>query len=152
MSPLTATDPRITEFLRAWHESERADFERSYSKLVYDDYSAKTAKDRRRFIACDRGNAVNRSGVYLVDKATGEVYSIKAYGVPNRRLGTLEVLTARYTDTTPAGRQPNYNDLARIECGDCGRIFRGIPGETPCPRCGSRDALNPDAAGRRQEG
>jgi hypothetical protein len=44
----------------------------------------------------DRAEADNEtSGVYLVDKAIGEVYSIKAYGVPNRRLGTLAELTAR---------------------------------------------------------
>jgi hypothetical protein len=44
----------------------------------------------------DRAEADNEtSGVYLVDKASGEVYSIKAYGVPNRRLGTLAELTAR---------------------------------------------------------
>ena len=44
----------------------------------------------------DRAEADNEtSGGYLVDKAIGEVYSIKAYGVPNRRLGTLAELTAR---------------------------------------------------------
>jgi hypothetical protein len=93
---ITATDPRITGFLTAWHAAQRADFERNYDRLVYDDYAMKTAHERRRFIACDRGNEHTRSGVYLVDRTTGDVYSIKAYGVPNRRLGTLEEVTARF--------------------------------------------------------
>jgi hypothetical protein len=101
MSPLTATDPSVTAFLNAWHESERAYFEQHYSALVYDRDAPKTAKERRKYIALDNGT----SGVYLVDKATGDVYSIKAYGVPNRRLGSLADLTARYRDAQTAARR-----------------------------------------------
>lgn len=100
MSLLTADDPSVTEFLKAWHESERTYFERHYSALVYDRDSPKTAKERRKYIALDSGTG----GVYLVDRATGDVYSIKAYGVPNRRLGTLAELTARYRDAQTAWR------------------------------------------------
>lgn len=92
MDTLTATDSRITDFLTAWHESERAYFERHYSALVYDRDAPKTARERRKYIALDNGT----SGVYLVDRATGDVFSIRSYGVPNRRLGTLAELTARY--------------------------------------------------------
>lgn len=90
--PLTADDPRVVAFLKAWHESGRADFERWHTNLVYDDYAPKTAKERRKYLALDRGT----SGMFLVDRTTLEVYSIKAYGVPNRRLGTLEELTDSY--------------------------------------------------------
>jgi len=38
-----------------------------------------TAKTRKKFIAIDIG----RSGAYLVEKATGELFNIKAYGVPD---------------------------------------------------------------------
>ena len=38
------------------------------------------AKSRSKFIAIDIG----LSGAYLVEKATGELYNIKAYGVPDR--------------------------------------------------------------------
>jgi hypothetical protein len=100
MSLLTANDPSITEFLAAWHESERTYFERHYSSLVYDRDSPKVARERRKYIALDSGTG----GVYLVDRATGDVYSIKAYGVPNRRLGSLADLTARYRNAQPAGR------------------------------------------------
>lgn len=91
---LSATDERVTTFLHAWHENGRANFERNYDRLVYDDYAPKVAKDRRKYIACDRGT-FNASGVYLIDRVTTEVYSIKAYGVPNRRLGLLADLTQR---------------------------------------------------------
>jgi len=100
MSLLTANDPSIVEFLAAWHESERGYFERSYSALVYDRDSPKVARERRKYVALDSGTG----GVYLVDRATGDVYSIKAYGVPNRRLGSLADLTARYRDAQIAGR------------------------------------------------
>lgn len=96
MDTLSATDPRISEFLAAWHESGRTYFERHYSALVYDRDSPKVARERRKYIALDSGTG----GVYLVDKVTGDVYSIKAYGVPNRRLGTLDDLTARFRGTT----------------------------------------------------
>ena len=39
-----------------------------------------TAKPRTKFIAIDIGSY----GAYLVEKTTGEIYNIKAYGVPDR--------------------------------------------------------------------
>jgi len=99
---LTADSPEIREFLTAWHDAGRAGFERNYDRLVYDDYAVKTAKDRRRFIACDRGNEHTRSGVFLVDRTTGEVFTIKGYGVPNWRLGTVRELIDGWRDGTRA--------------------------------------------------
>lgn len=90
---LTAESPEIIEFLKAWHENGRASFERTYQNLDYDSPSyAKTAKTRKRFIACDRGTG----GEFLVDRTTGDVWSIKAYGVPNRKLGKLSTITEAY--------------------------------------------------------
>ena len=91
--PLTVDHPLIREFLAGWHEDGRASFELAYRYLDYDsDAYAKRAKGRRKYIALDRGT----SGVYLVDRMTGEVYTIKAYGVPNRRIGHIEqVIAAR---------------------------------------------------------
>jgi len=89
---LTAQSPEIRELLTAWHEAGRAAFERSYTSLQYDTYEPKTVKERRKYLALDRGT----SGYFLVDRATGEVFSIKGYGVPNRRVGTVEELTAQY--------------------------------------------------------
>jgi hypothetical protein len=89
---LEATSPKVQEFLRAWHESERARFERDAKSLVYDEYAPKIAKDRRKYIAADRGSG----GVFLIEKATEAVFSIKAYGVPNRRVGTLDSMIAAW--------------------------------------------------------
>ena len=92
---LAASDPKITAFLGAWHEAERAAF-RSWDHLDYDSYEPKSAKERRRFIALDKGKAHQTRGVYLVDRVTKEVYSIKAYGVPNRPLGSIEAMTTKF--------------------------------------------------------
>jgi hypothetical protein len=96
----TADSTEVQLFLLAWHESGREAFARTYPNSyaigAYDSEngSLKTAKDRgRRWIALDEGS----SGRFLLDKATGEVYTIKAYGRPNQRIGTLETMTALYT-------------------------------------------------------
>jgi len=89
--PLTAESPEIRAFLSKWHEEGRAAFERSYDNLDYDGPTyAKTATDRRKYIALDAG----RSGAFLLDKTTRLVYRIKAYGVPNKRkcLGTIDTI------------------------------------------------------------
>ena len=40
---VTAHSPEILTALAAWHEAERADFERSYAVLNHDSYNKKTA-------------------------------------------------------------------------------------------------------------
>ncbi len=92
----TVEHPAVAAFLSAWHENGRAAFERSTPSLDYDTYYPKTAKDRSKYIALDRGGEFNRSGVFLLDKATGIVWSIKGYGVKNRQLGHIDALTAKY--------------------------------------------------------
>ena|SRR6478672_7060862 len=93
---ITTTDPLVQDFLTAWHENGRAPFERWTPNLVYDDYEPKHAEDRKKYIALDRGS----SGAFLLDKATGAVYSIKAYGKPNRAIGHIAELTAKYRAAT----------------------------------------------------
>ena len=39
-----------------------------------------TVKERQKFVAVDIGS----SGCFLVEKETGEIFNIKAYGVPDR--------------------------------------------------------------------
>lgn len=82
-------DPRIYRFLHLWHERFRATFERNYPRLDYDsDSYTKRACRRRKYIAFDDGS----SGRYLLDKATGVVWGIKAYGVrhPGKRIGHID--------------------------------------------------------------
>ncbi len=107
-NPLAVTDPAIQKFLVAWHEAGRPAFEREYKRLDYDSPAYQhVARDRRKYIALDRGD----SGVYLVDKATGDVFTIKGYGVPKRRVGTLAELT------------DEYRRGARINPADPGRLL-----------------------------
>ena len=91
---VTSTSPVILDALRLWHEAERGDFERGQMNLHYDSYAPKTAKNGKRWIKLDRGS----SGVYLIDKLSPalDVYSIKAYGVPNRRICSLDLMMSAW--------------------------------------------------------
>ena len=72
-------------------------FTSKYQHIDYDgDHYRKNAKTRRKYVACDHGT----SGAFLVDRNTGEVYSIKAYGVPNRRLAHISAITTQYVRAT----------------------------------------------------
>lgn len=80
---------KINKLLQEWHESGRDSFERSYQRLDYDSPTyCKTAKERRKYVALDAG----RSGAFLLDKETGSIYTIKAYGVPKRKIGHIDKL------------------------------------------------------------
>lgn len=68
----------VGRFLDVWHESERLFWD--YATLNPDEDSPKSAIDRRQMIALDCGT----SGRFLVEKATGYVWSIKGYGKKNR--------------------------------------------------------------------
>lgn len=104
--PISISDPRIAEFLALWHENGREHFARCYPHLyatgAYDSPAyAKTAKDRgRKYIALDDGT----SGRFLLEKATGEVWTIKAYGRPNRRVSTLGGLIREYREANERNR------------------------------------------------
>lgn len=115
METLTANSPKILAFLAAWHENGRASFNRMTPGLDYDDYKAKTAKERRKYIALDYGNQHNRSGCFLVERETGIVYSIKAYGVPNRVLGSLAEMTAKFVAASATQRL--YRPNAGVDIG-----------------------------------
>jgi hypothetical protein len=109
MNPVNTAD--VTAFLTAWHENGRALFTQRYENLDYDTYATKSAHPRSRFIALDCGGPSNRSGAFLVEKATGVLYSIKGYGRPNRPLGDIRALTASYEAATAQGRElarPGY--------------------------------------------
>jgi hypothetical protein len=88
-----AGHPQVAEFLAVWHENGRTFFAKAYPSLDYDsDAYRKTAKDRQKCVALDDGT----SGHFLLNRFTGEVYTIKAYGVPNRRAGTIGDLIEEY--------------------------------------------------------
>lgn len=94
--PIDGLDAKIDAFVEAWHENGRLFW--NYEWLDYDHNERKSIKDRRKYVALDCGT----SGAFLVEKATGLVWSIKAYGVPNRIVGTLEELTEQYREATAA--------------------------------------------------
>jgi len=96
---LNANDQIVQEFLKACHEAGRAEFERSYQNLVYDRDKAKTATERSKYIALDVASGPGKSGFYLVDRETHQVWGIKGYGVPNKIAkhyhGTIEQFTQK---------------------------------------------------------
>lgn len=77
--------------LAEWHEAGRAEFEQTFPHLTYDTYLPKRLIVKRRYLYLDEGT----SGAWMVERATGDVFSIKAYGVPDRkkRLGHLKEIT-----------------------------------------------------------
>ena len=95
VDPIDFDDLRIAEFLQLWHERDRAAFERSYPSLDYDSAAyAKTASRRRKYIALDHGT----SGKFLLDRGTGLIWGIKAYGVrhPGKLLGHIDQVIAAW--------------------------------------------------------
>lgn len=80
----------IAMLLPEWHEAGRNFFERQYENLDYDSPSyAHTAKERRKYVALDSGT----SGAFLLDKSTGDIFNIKAYGVPKSKVGNINGMT-----------------------------------------------------------
>ena len=73
---------RIETILREWHEAGRARFERDCPTLDYDGESyQKHHHVGAKYIRLDAGH----SGCFMVEIASGLVFEIKGYGVPNRR-------------------------------------------------------------------
>ncbi|KKN11878.1 hypothetical protein LCGC14_1022250 [marine sediment metagenome] len=65
----------------SWHEAGRATFEAAYDNLDYDSVMyKKKVVPRRKYINIDEGIG----GAFMVERATGNVFCIKAYGVVNR--------------------------------------------------------------------
>lgn len=118
-----AKDPRVVAFLGAWHANGR-DFW-NYENIDYDEYSRKRAISRRKYVLLDCGT----SGVFMVEKATGNVFGIKAYGSANRKkfAGTIEMLTEKYAKATVENR-------AKLE----GRAPGGPRSHTMCMVTGIR--------------
>ena len=74
------TQEHVNAFLKAWHEAGREQFERYYPTLDYDGEAyRKTATWGRRWIKLDTGT----SGAFMADRHTGQVFRVKAYGVPH---------------------------------------------------------------------
>ncbi|MFH1615791.1 MAG: hypothetical protein ABIG61_12010 [Planctomycetota bacterium] len=89
---LNANDAIVQLFLESWHEAGREVFEAQYTNLDYDsDAYRKTANQRRKYICLDDG----RSGAFILDRRTGDVWCCKGYGVPNKNkhVGRIEQLT-----------------------------------------------------------
>lgn len=86
---------RCEALASASHELHRRGFALAYPSLAptYDgEHYAVTVKDKRKYINIDKGT----SGWLMVEKATGDVYGISGYGVPNkgRRYGNIDNLAA----------------------------------------------------------
>lgn len=74
---MSAIDEAIASLVESLNRIEvREHAKRGYTHPADDWY----VSPRSKYIALD----VGRSGAFLVEKATGEIYNIKAYGVPDR--------------------------------------------------------------------
>jgi len=83
---------KLEKLAKDWHEAGRADFEKSYENLNYDNYAPKSVKEARKHYYLDE----KTGGAFIVDKATGTVWRLKSkYGLPNKRkvCGNVETIT-----------------------------------------------------------
>jgi len=82
---------KAKKLVNEWHEAGRESFNKSYSNLNYDSYAEHKAIEKKKYINLDCSN----SGMYMLDKTTGLVFGIKAYGVPNKKkcIGYIEHIT-----------------------------------------------------------
>jgi hypothetical protein len=101
----------VQEFLHAWHEDGRLWFEASYINLDYDKDYPKHAHDRKRYVALDDGT----SGRFILDAGTGQVWTISAYGRPNRRHAPrqLEAMTEQYRRSLRVQVKPCWHACLR---------------------------------------
>jgi hypothetical protein len=70
-------ETKLIDLVLALQESVNAEYRKDYPNVIP---PAVTLKRRVKFICVDIGT----SGAFMVEKATGELYNIKAYGVPDR--------------------------------------------------------------------
>ena len=87
------TDPRLVTLMRDWEKLERAryiDPSDIYAKLSSDRVSVTTGT---KYMRLDTGS----SGAFMLDRETGAVCCIKAYGTIDRRkvVGYLDDLTGQ---------------------------------------------------------
>jgi hypothetical protein len=78
MTPELAT--RLDEVVAQLQRLERERMARDYADTTGERTDIVRWKQRSKYVAIDIGS----SGAWLVDKASGELYNIKAYGVPDQ--------------------------------------------------------------------
>lgn len=74
---------RLAQVLSQWHEAHRAEFvARGYTNLMasFDTQEQKHMHVGDKYVRLDVGG----SGAWMLDVATGIIYGIKGYGVPNK--------------------------------------------------------------------
>jgi hypothetical protein len=89
---------KVETLLKDWHEAGRAHFQRSYPNLDYDSDQTKTVTYKQRWAMLDEGGGHHRSGAFMLDRESGNIYRIKsAYGVPNYKklIGHINNVTGR---------------------------------------------------------
>jgi hypothetical protein len=98
---LTATSPEVVDFVEAFKEN------RNLAHFFKVDVIAET---RRTYISIDEiddGDTppyVHRGGLFLIDRETGVVYTIRGYGQRGYRLTTMATLAAKYREGSASFR------------------------------------------------
>jgi hypothetical protein len=100
---LNATDEKVVKFLATWKENMgKVGMYQDDPELL--DEKAPVAVQKQKYILLNSREGV---GHFLVDRDTEVVYSIKGYGVINRKKsrGTIEFLTRFIANETASGRE-----------------------------------------------
>ena len=94
---LSASDPAVIEFVTAYQENRDLG-SRAWTPSGY----RVVTVERRKYILVDEiptfegVDCPGQSGRFMVDRATGEVYTIRGYGKRGHRIGTLAGLAEQY--------------------------------------------------------
>lgn len=99
----------VQDFLHWWHEAGRVGW-LEYPHLDYDTDRPHRAVEKKKYVCLDHGPANNWSGEFILDKFTGEVWTIEAYGRPNKRYRPrqLEDLTDEFREAALARPKPGW--------------------------------------------
>ena len=84
---------KLTILMGEWHAVAKADYHSRFPETVleYDRLYPHIVKEKQKYIYLDEGIV----GAFILEKATGNIYRIKGYGVINRArvIGNLETIT-----------------------------------------------------------
>ncbi len=84
---------KLEQLLKEWHELGRENFNKNYSNLNYDTYEPKILIEKSKYYYLNERTC----GVYMVDKFSGDIFRIKAYGQinKNKKIGNISTITGR---------------------------------------------------------
>ena len=128
-----ALNAKLEAFALVLHEAQAAEIRRRFPALDAEEEARITIKPGPKWIKVD----VFRSVKYMVEKTTGNIYGIKAYGVPQKapQYGTLATIAEWYWGGYAAVVRRPKQCARCLEFFPASALVRGL-----CDTCGGEVA------------